>query len=257
MSAMSWHSLKCWYCSGGECEICVQNADKSTGRPAALNEGWELSVRRILRWEELWLPWWEGLWDIPGKCIQERGKVFTCEAVTTQWHRLFKVILRKLKQYLGTRLKYVVECVKWRADFRINLWRRVDVSCEPYLHTNYIYILRTVLYWIRCWNPLFGLDHWLPARPYQWPTTSLMLRWLNRSKSVQPDPKILWKGFPEEWRLLCWHVHTSSGLTHSRITCRFARLSKTHHQLKEYCEYLLGYLHHTTTKCLLLKAKQW
>lgn len=32
--------------------------------------------------------------------------------------------------------------------------------------------------------------------------TSLMLLWLNRSKSLQPGNKILRKAFPEVWRLL-------------------------------------------------------
>lgn len=37
--------------------------------------------------------------------------------------------------------------------------------------------------------------------------TSLMMLWLNESKSLQTGSKIWWKGVPREWRLIQWKIN--------------------------------------------------
>jgi hypothetical protein len=102
-----------------------------------------------------------------------------------------------------------------------NLWQQKDLSCfsmtmfpcpkrSPYRNS----LSRSA------WMNLTGLQRALTSTPsntygmnwnadfepslitqHQCPT-SLMLLWLNESKSPQQCSNILWKAFPEEWKLL-------------------------------------------------------
>ena len=61
----------------------------------------------------------------------------------------------------------------------------------------------------------YELEHWLWARSYQWPT-SLMLLWLNGSKSMQPASKIWWKTSWKAYRKL---LYQHSNAHYVRMTC--------------------------------------
>lgn len=55
----------------------------------------------------------------------------------------------------------------------------------------------------------FGMNWKTHCEPNHWPT-SVTLLWPNGIKSLQPGPKILWKAFPWERRLLQQHIKAHS-----------------------------------------------